>query len=139
MRGAAHATRLRQNIASSTVGRRGMHELSIALELIEVAAAEAEHRGLGRVIALHVKVGPLSGVVRDALIFSFDVATAGTSLEGARLQIEDTRVRAWCPACEKEQVLTDVSRRRCPTCDAPTPRLTGGDELELVGLEIGTA
>ena len=116
-----------------------MHELSIALELVDVASAELEKTGATRVIALHLKVGPLSGVVKDALLFSFDAAIIGTSLQGARLQIHETTVSAWCAACEKQQVLTDVARRRCPVCQAPTPHLTAGDELELVTLEIGTA
>jgi hydrogenase nickel incorporation protein HypA/HybF len=116
-----------------------MHELSIALELVDIAAAEAERTVATRVIAVHVKIGPLSGLVKEALLFSFDAVTEGTSLEGARLLIEETQVRTWCPTCQREQVLADVSRRRCPTCESPTPHLTGGDELEIVGLEIGTA
>jgi hydrogenase nickel incorporation protein HypA/HybF len=67
-----------------------MHELSIATALVEVACEEALHRRLGRVQALHVRLGPLAGVVKDALMFSFDVAAAGTAIEGARLEIEDS-------------------------------------------------
>lgn len=124
---------------SSTVVFEHMHELSIALELADVASAEAERTAARCVIAVHVKVGPLSGVVKDALLFSFDAVIEGTSLAGARLLIEETQVRTWCPRCREEHTLLDVSRRRCPVCASPTPRLTSGDELQLVGLEIGTA
>ena len=44
-----------------------MHELSIALSMIEMATEEALRFGDTRVNALHLKLGPLSGVVKDAL------------------------------------------------------------------------
>ncbi|MDQ4080994.1 MAG: hydrogenase maturation nickel metallochaperone HypA, partial [Gemmatimonadota bacterium] len=65
-----------------------MHELSIALELIELASAETHRLGDPRVVSVRVRVGPLSGIVHDALRFSFDIAAAGTAVEGARLEIE---------------------------------------------------
>ena len=113
-----------------------MHELSIALDLIDAASAEIERLGLVHVTAVRLRVGPLSGVVKDALIFSFDTAVIGTTLEGARLHVEDVAVSVWCDTCEAERHLPDLSRRRCPTCQSPTPRILRGDELELVGLEI---
>ena len=67
-----------------------MHELSIAVSLVEVACEKAEELSPARVEALHVQVGRLSGVVPDALYFSFDVAARGTVLEGAKLLVEET-------------------------------------------------
>lgn len=67
-----------------------MHELSIAVTLVELACEEVDRRQLQRVQALHLRVGSLSGVVRDALLFSFDVAAAGTLIEGAALKVEET-------------------------------------------------
>jgi hydrogenase nickel incorporation protein HypA/HybF len=67
-----------------------MHELSVAMSLVELACEEAERLQARRVEALHVRVGPLSGVVKEALLFSFDIAAAGTSIDGARLKVEDT-------------------------------------------------
>lgn len=116
-----------------------MHELSIAVDLVECASEELDRLGSVHVIAVHLRLGALSGVVKDALAFSFDVAATGTRLEGARLQIDDVAVTVWCHACDAERELPDLSRRRCPTCHSPTPHVTHGDELELVGLEIGHA
>jgi hydrogenase nickel incorporation protein HypA/HybF len=113
-----------------------MHELSIAVDLIEAASTELERLGPVRVVAVHLKLGPLSGVVKEALAFSFDCAAAGTRLEGTRLQIEDVAVAVWCDTCHAERELPSLSRRRCPTCQSATPRVTRGDELQLVGLEI---
>jgi hydrogenase nickel incorporation protein HypA/HybF len=66
-----------------------MHELSIALSLIETVSDELVRRGEnGSVRTVWVRVGPASGVAPDALTFAFDVAVTDTALAGARLQIE---------------------------------------------------
>ena len=117
-------------------GPATVHELSIALELVELASAEARRLGDVRVLAVHVRAGPLSGVVHDALRFSFDLAADGTTIGGARLEIEPEAVVAWCVACEAGRELADVLHRRCPVCDALTPELLSGDSLELTALEV---
>ena len=67
-----------------------MHELSIAVSLVDLACEEKERRQLPQVQAVHLRLGSRSGVVRDALIFSFDIASEGTAVEGAMLKVEET-------------------------------------------------
>jgi hydrogenase nickel incorporation protein HypA/HybF len=67
-----------------------MHELSIAISLVDLACEEKLRRDLPRVQAVRLRLGTLSGVVKDALIFSFDLAAEGTCVEGAALKIEET-------------------------------------------------
>jgi hydrogenase nickel incorporation protein HypA/HybF len=64
-----------------------MHELSIAASIVEIASEEAERQG-GRVEAVHLKLGALSGVVPDALLFSWDLACDESPIAGAKLQIQ---------------------------------------------------
>jgi hydrogenase nickel incorporation protein HypA/HybF len=66
-----------------------MHELSIALNIIEIAEQELARRGGDRVRAVHLQIGPLAGVAKEALVFSFGLACESTPLEGSRLIIED--------------------------------------------------
>jgi hydrogenase nickel incorporation protein HypA/HybF len=113
-----------------------MHELSIAVSLIDMASEEAEKLGGVRVEALRLKLGPLSGVVRDALLFSFDLAAAGTAVEGARLEIEDVPVVVFCQNCNTERPLPSIQHFRCPVCDTPTPDVVRGRELELTALAV---
>jgi hydrogenase nickel incorporation protein HypA/HybF len=70
-----------------------MHELSIAVNIVELAAEEAERHGGARVEVVHLKLGALSGVVKDALLFSWDLACADTPISGCHLAIEDTEGR----------------------------------------------
>ncbi len=67
-----------------------MHELSIALSIVEGAEEEVERQGGGRVYAVHLRLGPLSGVVKEALLFSYELACEGTSLEGSTEDIFDS-------------------------------------------------
>jgi hydrogenase nickel incorporation protein HypA/HybF len=113
-----------------------MHELSIAVSLIEMAAEEAEKLGGVRVESLRLKLGPLSGVVREALLFSFDLAAAGTAIEGARLEIEDVPVVVFCQNCKAERPLPSIQCFQCPACGTPTPDVVQGRELELTALEV---
>jgi hydrogenase nickel incorporation protein HypA/HybF len=66
-----------------------MHELSIAMSIVEMASEEAAREGAARVQAVHLKLGSLSGVARDALLFSWDLACDDTRLAGAKLAIEE--------------------------------------------------
>jgi hydrogenase nickel incorporation protein HypA/HybF len=113
-----------------------MHELSIAMSIIEGAAEEALRHGDVKVKAVHLKLGPLSGVVKDALLFSYELACEGTALEGSRLVIEEVPATVFCQNCEVERALTSIQRMRCPVCDAPAPQVAQGREIELVALEI---
>jgi hydrogenase nickel incorporation protein HypA/HybF len=112
-----------------------MHELSIALSIVEMAAEEAERRDV-RVNAVHLRLGALSGVVKESLLFSYDLACDGTSIEGSRLVIEEVPTVAYCPDCQAERALEAGPRFCCPVCNAPTPEVVRGRELEVVALEI---
>ncbi|HEY1496909.1 MAG TPA: hydrogenase maturation nickel metallochaperone HypA [Candidatus Solibacter sp.] len=68
-----------------------MHELSIAMSIVEVASEEAQRQGGARVEAVHLKLGALSGVVKDALLFSWDLACEDSPIAGAKLEIEEAR------------------------------------------------
>jgi hydrogenase nickel incorporation protein HypA/HybF len=106
------------------------------MSMVEMAAGEAASRGGVQVHAIHLKLGPLSGVVKEALLFSYDVACEGTPLAGSRLVIEEVPVVVYCPACESETTLASIQRFCCASCDAPTSEVVRGKELEVVALEI---
>ncbi len=65
-----------------------MHELSIAMSMIDVAEEEAATRGSQPVTAIYVKIGALSGVAPDALSAAYELARENTDLANARLVIE---------------------------------------------------
>jgi hydrogenase nickel incorporation protein HypA/HybF len=112
-----------------------MHELSIALSLLDLAAEEAERLG-GQVAAIHLRLGPLSGVVRQALASAYDLAREGSPLADAELVFEEVALATYCPACDRVVAPPSIAELRCPACGTPTPEVRRGRELEVVALEI---
>jgi hydrogenase nickel incorporation protein HypA/HybF len=112
-----------------------MHELSVALSILEIAAEEAQ-RHEGRVRAVHLKLGPLAGVVPAALMSAYELARDGTPLADAELVIEPVSAVAYCPECATERALASIQQLFCPECGRPTPNIVHGREMEIVALEI---
>jgi hydrogenase nickel incorporation protein HypA/HybF len=113
-----------------------MHELSVATALVAQAERAARAAGAERVVAVRLRLGRLSGLVPDSLQFGFEIAALGTSLEGARLEIERVDPVIWCPSCEAAVTLPSTTRFRCPDCDTPSADVLAGRELELRSLEV---
>jgi hydrogenase nickel incorporation protein HypA/HybF len=113
-----------------------MHELSIAMSIVEMAQEEAERRGDVQVTAVYLKLGALSGIVKEALLSSYEMACDDTPLQGSRLIIEEVPVVVFCSKCQAERPLSSVQLFCCAECGTPTSQVVKGKELEVVALEI---
>ena len=113
-----------------------MHELSIAMSIVELAEEEAAQRGGVRVNAVHLKLGALAGVVRDALLSSYEMACEGTALEGSRLVIEQVPIIVHCSVCAAPRTLESMQWFVCPECRSPVSEVLQGRELQVVALEL---
>lgn len=112
-----------------------MHELSIAMSIVEMAQEEGESRGV-QVSAVHLKLGALSGVVKEALLSCYELACEGTPLAGSRLVVDEVPVVVFCPTCHQPRALISMQWFACFECGTPTPNVLQGKELEVVALEI---
>lgn len=113
-----------------------MHELSIAISMIDQIIEESESRGGLIVEAVHLKLGAFSGVDKEALLFSYELACEGTSLQGSRLLIETIPLIIHCPVCQKDQTPPSVYQLRCPECQTPGRKIVSGCEIEVASLEV---
>jgi len=100
-----------------------------------MAEQEAQRHG-GRVAAVHLKLGMLSGVVKEALLSSYEMASADTALAGSQLIVEDVPIIVYCPSCQEQRQIKSAQWFCCPECGTPTSEVVQGKELELVALEI---
>jgi hydrogenase nickel incorporation protein HypA/HybF len=66
-----------------------MHELSIAVNIVEIAEQELARHGGKRIVAVHLNLGSLA-LAKEALLFSFGLAAEGTVAEGSRLLINES-------------------------------------------------
>ncbi|HET6879742.1 MAG TPA: hydrogenase maturation nickel metallochaperone HypA [Pirellulales bacterium] len=115
-----------------------MHELSIAQCLIDSACEAAARGNARRVTRLVARIGMLSGVVEEALRFSFGLAAEGTACAGAALDVEKVPVTVMCPTCDCPRELAEAWHFACPVCGTPTTDVLTGRELDLISIEIET-
>jgi hydrogenase nickel incorporation protein HypA/HybF len=91
-----------------------MHELSVALRIVEALDQELAGEDEGLVVtAVSIQVGTLTGLVPEALQFSWDFATEDGLLQGSKLAIQIVDAAGYCPQCQKEQTLTSIQSMRC--------------------------
>jgi hydrogenase nickel incorporation protein HypA/HybF len=113
-----------------------MHELSIAMSLLSMIEEQADARGGVPITAVHLKLGPLSGVVKKALQSAYEMACEGTALQECKLIIEDVPITVHCPKCDQPRQIVSIQEICCPVCGSPTPKVLTGKELEVTALEI---
>ncbi len=116
-----------------------MHELSIAYNLVQIATDAANKAGVPQIDSLHLRLGVLSGVVKDALLFGYDLAIKNTPLAGSKLLIEELPVIIFCQHCQAEQTLTSIQLLQCPICGQPSAEIVQGKEMHVVSLEYTDA
>jgi hydrogenase nickel incorporation protein HypA/HybF len=113
-----------------------VHELSIAHSLVGVASETARQYQASRVRTVHLRLGVLAGVAREALEFCYEVATAGTLLEGSELKIHELPVIIHCGECGRDLELPDLAAFRCPECGTLSGDIRQGRELEVESIEL---
>lgn len=112
-----------------------MHELSIALSILDELEEQSRAHAEAAVTAVYVRLGVLSGVDGQALRFAFELAREGTAFAGARLEVESVPLRVLCPQCARSHS-PDPQHIFCPKCLTPEQQVLEGRELEVAALEL---
>ena len=112
-----------------------MHEVSLMQRVVEIAEEAARQNEATQIHRLGLRIGPLLGVVPEALEFAFDVVTRGTMAEAAKLEVQYLPLRADCLSCKQafEPPGFDLT---CPHCGSLQTQVEGGREMELTTLEV---
>ena len=113
-----------------------MHELSVAHAIVETVTESLESQD--RVLRVELDMGDLSGIVEDSLRFCFELATAGTPLEGCVLEISRIPATFHCHPCGATFEPQQSWRMVCPTCQTASADLRGGRELLVRAVEVDT-
>jgi len=113
-----------------------MHELSIALSILDIAAEEAEKHGRARARRIHLKLGPLSGVEEQALLGAFEIARESSGFAQTELVVEKVPILVDCPVCRETRSVVSLQEICCAQCGTFTSNVVGGRELEVVALEL---
>ncbi|MDP2366449.1 MAG: hydrogenase maturation nickel metallochaperone HypA [Ignavibacteria bacterium] len=112
-----------------------MHELSIAQEIFSIVQQNVDEENLNSVKNVKVKIGKLSNILPDSLLFCFDAIKTNTKLQNVELKIDISPVIIECNDCltKSEIEPPDFS---CPKCNGINIKMTGGDELFVEEIEL---
>lgn len=112
-----------------------MHEVSLVLDLLELAEGRASLAGARSIHTLTVEVGVFSCVLPEALDFAFESCSRGTLAEGAQLIVRRIAGHGFCASCGSRSA-TVAMTAVCPSCGAASFVIDRGTELRLVEMEI---
>ena len=113
-----------------------MHELSIAQNLLDIAAEQCLKSGFKEIEAINIKVGRASGIMPDALSFAFDAIKTDTIAKNASLNIAEIPVAAFCSDCNSAFTVEEEYVLCCPSCQGSSFVMTAGRELDIVDMEV---
>jgi len=111
-----------------------MHELSIALDIIDFVQREVAQRQLHGLSIIGVRIGALSAVDPESLEFGFTAACQGTPMEGVQLVVEWIPAQIKCETCGHENTV-DQPEFICSRCNSANVRIELGYELDVAYLE----
>ncbi len=112
-----------------------MHELSIAISIVDIASRKAEAASAERVDQVELDIGTMSGIEFDSLEFALSVAVKDSILEGTHFKIN--RIEALCECNSCTHIYTpgqDFST--CPECGKQDLEFIRGKELQIKSLLI---
>ncbi len=112
-----------------------MHELSIALSIVESAEEAALNNGASVISKVEVEIGTMAGVETDALLFAWDSVIQNTMAQNAPLIIHTIRAEAKCLECGKDFPI-DNYFTECPQCKSFRYQVTRGRELKVSSVTI---
>ncbi len=112
-----------------------MHEMSIALSIIDIANEEALRANAERINEIEIEIGTISGVEISALEFSLDIAVKNTFLENAQRKIIPIQAKAECLECNSIFPMT-AFYEPCPSCKSFVIKILQGKELKIKSINI---
>jgi hydrogenase nickel incorporation protein HypA/HybF len=86
--------------------------------------------------AVHLRIGPLSGVVKEALASAYELAREQTPFARSRLVFEDVPLVIYCGRCQAERAAESIQQLCCAECGEPAQDVRRGRELEIAALEL---
>lgn len=110
-----------------------MHELSIAENMFDII--EGHTGGPTALEKVTVSVGPLSGILPDALHLAFNEVTAARGFGNPTLAINKTDARIECRNCFN-QYETDSVYSVCPACQSSLKEILSGKEFTIDSVEL---
>ncbi len=112
-----------------------MHELSIALSIVDLAEDQAQKHQATEIEELELEIGCLSGVEIQTLTFALESSVRGTMLEKARIIRHDIEGEGRCGDCDTIFRM-DALFDSCPQCGSYCINIVKGKELRVKSILV---
>lgn len=112
-----------------------MHELSIALGIVDIATNTCREAGATKVESITLEIGELAGIQMDSLLFVWPSAVANTVLQDAERIIEQPPGEAICLECSTTFPIKKQFDA-CPNCQSYFKEVIRGKELNVRSMAL---
>jgi len=112
-----------------------MHEMSIAINIVDIAVDTARKSSAKKINEIVVDIGRLAGIIPDSLLFCYDSACKDTIAEGSQLKLNIIQAKAVCDSCGHE-FDADSPVPLCPKCENLVLQVSGGRELKIKSINV---
>ncbi len=110
-----------------------MHELSLAMEVVEMSQREADKNGVSIIHEILIEVGDLSGIEADVFQSALEMVVKDTLLENSLVRLTRNPGKGKCSACNLE---FEMKNRLdgCPKCGCLPSEVSGGQEFKVLSI-----
>jgi hydrogenase nickel incorporation protein HypA/HybF len=108
-----------------------MHELALSQAIADTVTRWADGRRVERV---EVRIGHFRQVVPDSMLFSWELLTCGTELDGCALVIDHVPAVIACRACGQTTHL-ELPIFFCGSCESTDVSLVSGEEFLIASID----
>ncbi len=114
-----------------------MHEVSIALGMVDELMKIARQNNAKKITNVKLKIGRMSGIVTDSLIFAFDaIKPEYPMLSESEIIIEEVPLVYKCNECNVSFNTDDIYFPACTNCKSYNLKLVSGEEQHIENVEL---
>lgn len=122
-----------------------MHESVIAQSIVNSVLKHANENAAGRVEIIFLKIGEITFISPDQLIFWIETGFKKTIAESCKIEIESVAAEIACNRCNYQgpiQIMDDALYHygtpifSCPQCNQPSIEIIHGRELFIDRIQV---
>ncbi|MBU2560437.1 hydrogenase maturation nickel metallochaperone HypA [archaeon] len=116
-----------------------MHELGMAMEIVEVVIKSLEGRKVNGVKEVEIELGELHKISPEQMRQVFEMAAKDTIVEGAKLKVKIKKGKIRCQSCGysggvKVAMKHDhdhIAHIHCPECEGVSIEILEGNDIDV--------
>lgn len=120
-----------------------MHELGLAMDIVEVVRKSLEGHRVKEVKEVEIELGELHRVTPEQMQQVFEMAAKDTIVEGAKLKVKIKKGKVKCMGCgysggvevELEHDHDHKAHNHCPECDGVSLEILEGADIDVRNIE----